>query len=96
MQTIKSLQKKNSTINQNNYGFPTYYVKGNHLSLDILRMLMPQGIEIPIFEKYNVKGDPTSHVNAFIALFSDFLLHERLLAKKIPRTLREPTLEWFS
>ena len=63
-------------MNQNNYGLPTYYVKGNPLSLDILRTSMPQGIEIPRFKKYNGKGDPTSHVNAFIALCSDFVLHK--------------------
>jgi hypothetical protein len=57
---------------------------------------MPQGIEIPKFNKYNGKGDPTSHVNAFIALCSDFVLLERLLANIFSRNLREVALEWFS
>jgi hypothetical protein len=58
-------------------------------------MPMPQGIEIPRFKKYNGKGDPTSHVNAFITLCIEFVLHECLLAKIFPRTLREVSLEWF-
>jgi hypothetical protein len=96
MQTIMPLQKQVSTMNQNSYGFPIYYVKGNTLSLDILRMTIPQGIGILRLEKCNGKGDPTSHVNALIYLCSQFFLHERLLAKKISRTLREASLEWFS
>jgi hypothetical protein len=59
-------------------------------------MLMPRGIEIPRFKKYNGKGDPIGLVNAFIALSSEFFLHERILAKNFSRTLREATLEWFS
>lgn len=31
-------------------------------------------IVIPMFEKFNGKGDPTIHVNAFIALCSEFVL----------------------
>jgi hypothetical protein len=57
---------------------------------------MPQGIEIPRFEKYNGKGDPISDVDAFVALCSDFILHKILLAKIFPRNFREVSLEWFS
>jgi hypothetical protein len=64
MQISTSLKKKVFTMNQKNHGLPTYYVKSSPLLLDILRTLMPQGIEIPRFEKCNGKGDPTSHVNA--------------------------------
>jgi hypothetical protein len=83
-------------MNQNNYGLPTYYVKSNPLSIENLRTPMPQGIEIPRFGKYNEKGYPTSHVNAFTTLCSEFVLHERILAKIFPKTLREGTLEFFS
>jgi hypothetical protein len=79
IQTIVSLQNKFSTMNLNNHGLPTFYVRNIPLSLEILRMPMPQGIEIHIFEKYNGKGDPTSHVNAFTTLCSDFFLNEKLL-----------------
>lgn len=96
MQIITSLQKQFSTMNQKYYGFPIYYVKGNSLSMELLRMPISQGIGIPRFHKYNGKWNPTSHVNAFIALCSEFIPHERLLAKKILRTLREASLEWFS
>lgn len=57
---------------------------------------MPQGIEIPIFEKYGGKGDPSNHVNAYTTLCSDFFLDDKLLAKLFPRTLKDTTLEWFS
>jgi hypothetical protein len=38
---------------------------------------MPQGVEVPRFEKYSRKGDPTNHVNAYIALCSDFLFDDK-------------------
>ena len=57
---------------------------------------MPQGIEMSRFEKYGGKGDPINHVNAYIALCSEFVLHDKLLAKKFPRTLKDTRLEWFS
>lgn len=66
------------------------------LSLEILHTQMPQGIEMPRFEKYEGKGDPTNHVNAYTSLCSDFILDDKLLAKNFPRTLKVTTLEWFS
>jgi hypothetical protein len=95
MQTIASFKRQFSTMNQNNYGFPIYYIKVNPLSLDILRMSMPQGIAIPRFKNYNGKGNPTSHFNTFVSFSSDFFLHERLLAQLFSRNLREFYLELF-
>lgn len=57
---------------------------------------MPQGIEVPRFEKYGGKGDPSNHVTAYIALCSDFILEDKLLAKLFPRYLKDTALEWFS
>lgn len=78
LQKVSSLQKKISTINQNQNGQPTYYVKRNPLSLEILRMLIPQDLEIPRFGKYGGKGDPYNHVFAYTTLCSDFLLEDKL------------------
>jgi hypothetical protein len=55
-----------------------------------------QGIEIPRFEEYNGKGDPTNHLNTYTNLCSDFVFNEQLLAKIFPRTLKNSALEWFS
>lgn len=80
-------------MNQNNHGLLKYYVKSSPLSLEILRIMMLQGIGIPRFEKHNEKGDTTNHVNTFTNLCSDFVFDEKILAKIFPKTLREYFLE---
>lgn len=95
-QIVSSIQQQIYTINQNQAIPPTYYVHSSPLSSEILRKLMPQGIEMPRLEKYEGKEDPTNHVNAYTTLCSDFILDNKLLAKPFPRILKDITLEWFS
>jgi hypothetical protein len=70
--------------------------KISQFPLEILRTLMPQGVQVPIFEKYVEKGDPTNHVNAYTTICSDFLLDDKILVNIFPIYLRDTTLEWFS
>jgi hypothetical protein len=48
---MTSLKNKISTISSNQNAPPTYYIKGCPLSMGILHTLMPQGVEVSIFEK---------------------------------------------
>lgn len=95
LQTISSLQNKVSNINQNQNGQPTYYVKKNPLSLEILITTMSQGIEVPRFDKYGGKGYPTNHFSTFTTLCCDFILEENILAKIFPKSLKNELLEAF-
>jgi hypothetical protein len=56
---------------------------------------MPQYIEVPILDKYGGKLDLASHISTYIALCSDFIFEDKLLAKIFSRSLKDNVLEWF-
>lgn len=93
---MTSLQQQVATLQQNNNDQPLQYIKSTLFSLNILRAQMPQGIEVPFFEKYGGRGDILSNFSTFIALFSDFTFEDKLLVKLFPRSLKDTTFEFFS
>lgn len=74
--------------------FPTFF-HHSPLSIAILNTLIPQGMEIPKFEKYGGKGDPQTHVSTFNVMCMNFFHHDALMDKFFPRYLKDTSLEWY-
>ena len=65
------------------------------ISLDILCVVIPKHVEVPLLETYNGKGDPMIHAKTFQTICSDFSYNYRLMAKFFSYTFWDRALQWY-